>query len=312
MVYAYQPVNPMGAAIQGYQFVQGIRQNQAAQQQAEMQMQQQAARQRDLQQAVQDLRRDPSPERIAEFGLMFPEMKEQMDSYFSTLSDAKKATQIEATQRAVLAARTGGDVAAVFDEYATAAENARDFETAKEFRDAAEFARQNPEAAAESARIRLAFTDQDAYKAVYASEDPTAFQKDFAFIKDTFGPEAATEFAQFGRDNIVSIPIGNGQTYVGPASQAPGTSRWQQQAGTQQPAVRQSARQGVETILARASETKTISPEEANVIRSSLGRNGQAAFQNWMNEQGIVISRTINGVTYYQINGTWYDNPEGR
>lgn len=311
MVYAYQPTNPMGAAIQGYQFVQGIRQNQAAQQQAQMQMQQQAERQRNLQQAVQDLRTDPSPERIAEFGLMFPEMKEQMDSYFSTLSDAKKATQTEATQRAVLAARTGGDVAAVFDEYATAAENARDFETAKEFRDAAAFARQNPEAAAESARIRLAFTDPESYKAVYASEDPTAFQKDFAFINETFGPEAATEFAQFGRDNIVSIPIGNGQTYVGPASQAPGTSRWRQQAATPQAGTQQPP-QGVETILARASEAKTISPEEANVIRSSLGRNGQAAFQNWMNENGIVISRTINGVTYYQINGTWYDNPEGR
>jgi hypothetical protein len=31
-----------------------------------------------------------------------------------------------------------------------------------------------------------------------------------------------------------------------------------------------------------------------------------------MRENNITVSRTINGVTYYQVNGKWYDNPEGR
>lgn len=167
MVYQYQPVNPLNAFAQSFDMLRGIQDENAMRQQKMQQQQQAEARNRDLQAAVANLRMNPSPEAIAEFGLQFPEMKDQMDGYFKTLSEGKKRTQTEAAQKIVMAQRTGGDVAGILEQYAVAAENARDPAMAKEFRDAAEFAKQNPEAAAETARLRLAFTDPDAYKLVF-------------------------------------------------------------------------------------------------------------------------------------------------
>lgn len=315
-MYEYQPVNPLGAFAQSFQMVRGIQDDNARRQQEQMQQQQQMQRQRDLQAAIMNLRTNPSPDAIAEFGLQFPEMKEQMDGYFKTLSEASKQTEINAARDALIAERTGGDIAAVYDQYAQGAENANDQVTAKKFRDAAEFARQNPASAAEVTRIHLSFAAPDQYKLVYASADPTAFQKDFEFIKEKFGVEAATEFAQFGREGApVSIPLGNGQTYVGPASMAPGASRWQMQGGGQPGATSQSDGEATPeqvSVLRKAAETKAITPEEADVIRKSLGPKGQKAFEGWLAREKVSIARTIGGKTYYQVNGKWYDNPEGR
>lgn len=66
------------------------------------------------------------------------------------------------------------------------------------------------------------------------------------------------------------------------------------------------------TILQNAAGTKLITPEEADTVRRSLGPNGQGAFQQWMQQNGIAIGKSVNGQTFYQINGKWYDNPEGR
>lgn len=66
-------------------------------------------------------------------------------------------------------------------------------------------------------------------------------------------------------------------------------------------------------ILQNAAQTRTITPEEAATVRSSMnGPNGQAAFDNWMQSEGIAIAKTVNGQTFYQVNGQWYDNPEGQ
>jgi len=65
-------------------------------------------------------------------------------------------------------------------------------------------------------------------------------------------------------------------------------------------------------ILQSASTSKLISPEDAQRVASSLGPNGQAAFENWRKQNGIQIGKQVNGQTYYQVNGAWYDNPEGR
>lgn len=167
MVYQYQPVNPLNAFAQGFQMVRGIQDDITQRQQAEAKQQQAMQRQRDLQAAIANLRMNPSPEAIAEFGFLFPEMKEQIDGYYKTLDTAKQRTQTEAAQQIIIAQRSGGDIPAILEQYAVAAENARNPQMAQEFRDAAEMARQDPEAAAETARIRLAFTDPDAYKLVY-------------------------------------------------------------------------------------------------------------------------------------------------
>lgn len=44
-----------------------------------------------------------------------------------------------------------------------------------------------------------------------------------------------------------------------------------------------------DAIIARASETKTITPIEADRVRRSLGPNGTAAYEKWMTDNGITI-----------------------
>ncbi len=175
MTYVYQPTNPLASFTEGFGVIDAMRQRRTQVQDQEAK----AARTQQMQQQLANLRTNPSPQAIADFQLNFPEMKEGVDGYFKTLSEAKKATQAEASQRIIMAQRTGGDVAGILDEYAAAAENANDQATAKEFRDAATFAKQNPEAAAETARLRLAFTDPDAYKLIY---DNTMY--DTPFLKE--------------------------------------------------------------------------------------------------------------------------------
>jgi hypothetical protein len=67
-------------------------------------------------------------------------------------------------------------------------------------------------------------------------------------------------------------------------------------------------------ILRNAANAGTITPEEAATVQQSLGNNpeGVQKFQAWMQQNGIAIAKTMNGQTYYQVNGQWFDNPEGR
>lgn len=169
MVYQYQPVNPLNAFAQSFQMVRGIQDDNARRQQEQVKQQQAMQRQRDLQGAIANLRINPSPEAIAEFGLMFPEMKEQIDGYYSTLSSAKQATQKQVMGEVVIAQRTGrlDQVPSIFERYAVAAENSGDMAAAKEYRDAAEFAKTNPEGAAETAKLRFGLIDPDGYKTLF-------------------------------------------------------------------------------------------------------------------------------------------------
>ncbi len=169
MVYQYQPVNPLDAFAQSFQMVRGIQDDNARRQQEQVKQQQAMQRQRDLQGAIANLRINPSPEAIAEFGLMFPEMKEQIDGYYSTLSSAKQATQKQVMSEVVIAQRTGrlDQVPSIFERYAVAAENSGDMAAAKEYRDAAEFAKTNPEGAAETAKLRFGLIDPDGYKTLF-------------------------------------------------------------------------------------------------------------------------------------------------
>lgn len=169
MVYQYQPVNPLNAFAQSFNLLRGIQDDNARRQQEQVAQQQAMQRQRDLQGAIANLRMNPSPEAIAEFGLMFPEMKEQIDGYYKTLDTAKQNTQKQAMGEVIIAQRTGqlDQIPVILERYAVAAENSRDPVLAKEFRDAVEFAKANPEAAAETARLRFGMIDPDGYKTLF-------------------------------------------------------------------------------------------------------------------------------------------------
>jgi hypothetical protein len=278
--YDYTPGQPPNQAfMQGLEFSQGLRQQQA-----------QASRAQQMQQALQALRGRATPEAFAEFYLQFPEMREQIEAYRTTLADADKSTLLSATREALTLRRAGrGDeVGALFDSYAEAANNSNRPDLARQFEDAKRVYDIDPDETGDFAlRMQFESLDPDGYKQFFGNESATTFEKDFAFIAETFGEDAAAEFAQFGRGGVVSIPLGNGQTYVGPASMAPGASRWQARGAEPQEV------ESAPEILQRASQAKTITAAEARVIQRSLGPNGRTKFQEWLRDNDIkVIVRT--------------------
>lgn len=280
--YDYTPSQPPGQAFaQGLQFSLGLREQQAEQNRAQA-----------MQQAIQGLRENPRPEAFAEFYLAFPEAREQVQAYQTSLAETDKNTLLNASREALLLRQAGREeeVSALFDRYAEAANNSNRPDLARQFEDAKRAYEIDPDRTGDFA-LRMMFEnlDPDGYKQFFGNESATTFEKDFNFINETFGEDAAAEFAQFGRGGVVSIPLGNGQTYVGPASMAPGASRWQQRGeGEAAPEV-----DGVPQILERAADAKTITAAEAGVVQRSMGPNGRAQFQAWLKDQGIkVIVRT--------------------
>ena len=185
----------------------------------------------------------------------------------------------------------------VLEERATAFENSGQTDMAQQLRDSARAMQVNPAAANSTLGLMLAATNPDRFKTLSdAAENRTPFRRDYEFIRDIFGDQAAAEFAQFGRDSgVVTIPYPDGRTYVGPASMAPGAAPWQQRgaSGRSQPQPQNGAptRKGIPTIMGQAVLNQSITQEEANVILQSLGPNGQARFNSWLADNNVRIIR---------------------
>lgn len=262
----------------------------------------QEQRGKNMQADLQALQEDPSPTAYANFYLKYPEAKEQVEAYRKTISEADNRFIVDTAQEAFLLNRAGQTqgVLDLFDQRIAALQNSNRpdlVEAAKRAKRLYEIAPDQKSRENALGMVLYNYGGGDVYEKVWgATEKPTTFQQDFNFIKKTFGEEAATEFAQFGRSGIVSIPLGDGRTYVGPPSMAPGASRWQQQqptAAAPTEAAPLQSEQGAEAILNEASKTNKITQDAANVVRQSLGPNGQAAFQNWLTKNKIkIIVRT--------------------
>ena len=216
MVYQYQPVNPLNAFAQSFQLVRGIQDDNARRQQEQIAQQQAMQRQRDLQGAIANLRMNPSPEAIAEFGLQFPEAKDQIEGYFKTIGEAKQNTQRQAMSEVIIAQRSGrlNQIPVILERFAAAADNANDPAMAQEFRDAAEFAKANPEAAAETAKLRFGMVDPEGYKTLFAN---TAAIQNYEYFKGILGPDKVEEIIGVTpKDGVQVLP--NGMVIAGPDS----------------------------------------------------------------------------------------------
>ena len=132
------------------------------------------------------------------------------------------------------------------------------------------------------------------------ADKPTAFQQDFKFIKDTFGDKAAAEYAQYGRSGIVSIPLGDGSTYVGPPAMAPGASRWQQQGSTGQvmppaqaapagQAAKPVTQQGIDFILRQSMQTRRMDKATLDTLNQAFGSEGQTQLNKWLLENSVRV-----------------------
>lgn len=287
--YTSQLGSPTQAFTQGLQVSNLAVQQQAAQDRA-----------RQVQSALATLQQDRSPANVANVLMAFPELKEQITASQATLDDAAKMQNRNFFGQVLMLRQSGMNdrAEALIAERVNALKNTPGRETeAQAAQTMFDAYKASPQAADPTISLYLQATDPEFYKTITdQGGEKTALQKDFNFIKSTFGPQAAAEFAQYGRGGVVSIPIGDGKTYVGPAALAPGATGWQEQGvrgGAQATQQAAQAMSGPEQILSAAAGSKRITQAEANVVKQSLGPNGQAAFNEWMSDNSVkVVTRT--------------------
>ena len=173
--YSINVPNPLAGFLQGMQIGQAQRQQQEAQQQQQLERQRAAQQAQQMQSDLQDYTTAPTPQKLANLYLRYPAMKESLNSYTQTLSDADRRTTTEFATQAFGLNRSGKteDLMGLFDRYITASENSRP-ELTRILRDTKDTISKIEDPAAREALIGsvLANTGKDGldlYKNIWAS-----------------------------------------------------------------------------------------------------------------------------------------------
>jgi len=271
----------------------------------------QRAQQAKTQQAFHNYLRDPNDQNAAEIARHDPQLGYRVMQDQQQRAEAARKQQMEAQQVDLQRRAAAGDKGALaqlagIDLNAWDKLNDNDKQTAKE---QAEYVGQ-----AALAVSQLPEEQQPAAWDQYASYGAQRFP-DLAQQVGKYSPQAlqgaiaasngVKTFLDLEKPDYMAIPEGG--TLVNtrdPAAIA-------QFGGQPEAAAPQSSPQ-VTGILRKATAEQFITPEEAQVVQSSLGPNGSAAFQGWLQQNGVRVGKQVGGQTYYQVNGKWYDNPEGR
>ena len=241
------------------------------------------------------------------------DQRKMLQENFAALTDEEKRMRLRDGGQ-VMSALVAGQPQTAIDlltARAQAERNAGREDAAKGTEDTIKFMKLNPTNAHVIFGTTMADIDEfkpileTALTAMKPSEadKPTAFQQDFKFIKETFGDKAAAEYAQYGRSGIVSIPLGDGSTYVGPPAMAPGASRWQQQGSTGQAmppaqaapaapagqAAKPVTQQGIDFILRQSMQTRRMDKATLDTLNQAFGSEGQAQMNKWLLENNVRV-----------------------
>ena len=175
--------------------------------------QQKRARAETMNRDIGELQTSPTPDAYAKLYLKYPELKESLDAYRTTLADDEKQTLLGATREALTLRRAGrgGEVPAMFDRYAQALDGKP---LAQKFKDAKRVYEIDPDKAGDfSLQTLFQSLDPDGHKAFF---EQTAAVKNWEYFKEAIGEEDAKRV--IGADDDVMVTTPNGGFYSGPRS----------------------------------------------------------------------------------------------
>jgi hypothetical protein len=171
----------------------------------------------------------PTPQKLADLHLKYPALKESLNAYTQTLSDADKRTTTEFATQAFGLNRAGKteDVLSLFDRYITGAETSGRTDIARVMRDAKDTYSKIEDQNAREGLIGsvLAGTGKDGldlYDKIWnasGANEQTAFQKDLKAggidPESEEGRKKARQFAELKIDPIVEMETPSGEKFVG-------------------------------------------------------------------------------------------------
>ena len=194
-------------------------------------LQQQKAREdaRNMQADLAAYTSAPTPQKLADLHLKYPALKESLNAYTQTLSDADKRTTTEFATQAFGLNRAGKteDVLSLFDRYITGAETSGRTDIARVMKDAKETYSKIEDQNAREGLIGsvLAGTGKDGldlYDKIWnasGSNELTAFQKDLKAggtdPESEEGRKKARQFAELKIDPLVEMETPSGGKFVG-------------------------------------------------------------------------------------------------
>jgi hypothetical protein len=227
-----QPVNYAQLA-GGFQAPQEAFLNTIKLREAYLQQQQAREEARNMQADLAAYTSAPTPQKLADLHLKYPALKESLNAYTQTLSDADKRTTTEFATQAFGLNRAGKteDVLSLFDRYITGAEASGRTDIARVMKDAKETYSKIEDQNAREGLIGsvLAGTGKDGldlYDKIWnasGSNELTAFQKNLVAAgiepNSERGRQMAEQFAVNQADPLVELETPSGGKFVGPRSE---------------------------------------------------------------------------------------------
>lgn len=198
--------------------------------QAVLKREKEAEETRLMKQDLEDYTSAPTPDKLANLYLRHKSLKDGLDGYTKTLSEANQGTTRDFAIKA-FGLNISGDTDGIlnlFDQYATAAETSNLPEVARTMKDAkATFAKlETPEAREALIGSVLAGSGKDGldiYKELFKNRELTSFQKDLvAEGTNPNSPEGKRKSAAFVNlkiDPIVEMDTPQGVKFIGPQSE---------------------------------------------------------------------------------------------
>jgi len=205
-------------------FMQGL---QLGQQQRKLELQQQQAQQRaqQMQQDIAAWRGDMSPERTANLLMQYPELKDQITSARTVLSDAAKKDSLGFMSKALMLSRAGADdrFMEFVNQRAGALRAAGKEDAAKEMEASLGVWKLDKKAGEGMLSLGIAAEDPDLYKTVFGQSDMTGFQKDLMAAgidpNSEEGRAKATEYVSLKTDPIVQMETPSHGEFIGRQSE---------------------------------------------------------------------------------------------
>lgn len=189
-------------------FMQGL---QLGQQQRQQQLQQQKAMQRaqQMQQDIAAWRGDMSPDRTANLLMQYPELKDQITSARTVLSDAAKKDSLGFMSKALMLSRAGADdrFMEFVNQRAGALRAAGKEDAAKEMEASLGVWKLDKKAGEGMLSLGIAAEDPDLYKTVFGQGEKTTMEKEYDAIAARSGKGVADSWweAQITKDKLIPV-----------------------------------------------------------------------------------------------------------